>query len=166
MDVQIRRATPDDAMGIVEVLNPIIAARIYTVFDTPFSVDDERRYIAGFPARGVFHVAVNADDGSIVGFQNMEPIAAYTRGFDHVASMGTFVDLRCRRQGIASRLFDASFAAARQSGFEKAFTFVRADNPSALATYLRHGFEPIGLARRQARIDGRYIDEVLIERFL
>jgi len=44
------------------------------------------------------------------------------------------------------------------------FTFVRADNAAALATYRAHGFEIVGTARRHAKIDGRYIDEILIEK--
>jgi L-amino acid N-acyltransferase YncA len=164
--IHVRTATPDDAGGIVAVLNPIIAARTYTVFDQPFSVDAEREYIARFPARGIFHVAVDGTDGRIVGLQNLEPIAAYTRAMDHVASCGTYVDLERRRQGIAGRLFEASLAAARAKGYEKIFTFVRADNPAALRTYQRQGFVVIGTAKRHARIDGRYVDEVLIERAL
>ena len=161
--IRIRTATPDDAAGIVAVLNPIIAARTYTVFDRPFSVTDEREYIERFPARGIFHVAVDDADGQIVGLQNLEPIAPYTRAMDHVASCGTYVDLERRRQGVAGRLFEASLAAAREKGYEKIFTFVRADNPAALQAYLRQGFVVIGTARRHACIDGKYIDENLIE---
>ena len=82
------------------------------------------------------------------------------------ASLGTYVDLGLRRQGIATRLFDATFEAALRKGYEKIFTFVRADNPAALQTYLRHGFLVIGTARQHAKIDGRYVDEILIERSL
>jgi RimJ/RimL family protein N-acetyltransferase len=46
------------------------------------------------------------------------------------------------------------------------FAFVRADNPAALHVYQRHGFVVIGRARRQARIAGRDIDEILIECWL
>ena len=34
MQIDVRDATPEDGAGIVAVLNPIIAARIYTVLDT------------------------------------------------------------------------------------------------------------------------------------
>ena len=44
--------------------------------------------------------------------------------------------------------------------------YIRADNPAALQTYLAHGFVVIGTAKRQARIDGQYIDEILIEKWL
>ena len=51
-------------------------------------------------------------------------------------------------------------------GYEKIFTFVRADNPAALQTYLSQGFVVIGNAKRQAKVDGQYIDEILIEKWL
>jgi len=162
----IRDVRPDDAEGIVGVFNPIIEARKYTVFDEPFSVDDERAYIVKFPPRGVWKVAERAADRRILGFQVLEPLATYTKAFDHVGSIGTYVDLAMHRQGIARRLFEASLSAARSKGYEKLFTFVRADNPDALATYRANGFRVIGTAARHARVDGRYVDEVLIERTL
>jgi L-amino acid N-acyltransferase YncA len=165
MELSVRDAEPADADALVRILNPIIDARIYTAFDTRFSVEAERDYIVNLPRRGIWKVAVRDSDRRVVGFQIMEPYATYTRAFDHVGTLGTYVDLELRRQGVATRLFAATFEAARQKGYEKAFTFVRADNPAALQTYLNHGFVVVGNATRQARIDGRYVDEILIEKW-
>ena len=164
MELRIRDVAPTDAAAICAVINPIIDARVYTVFDEPFTVEGERRYIERFPVRGVWKVAEASE--AIVGFQVLEPIATYTRALDHVGSLGTYVALAARRQGIARALFAATLETARARGYEKLFTFVRADNPAALSTYRAHGFEVIGTARRHVRIDGRYVDEVLIERQL
>jgi L-amino acid N-acyltransferase YncA len=166
MNLFVRDAEPADAEGLVRVLNPIIEARVYTAFDTPFSVDAERDYLKKFPARGVWKVAIRDSDRALVGFQIMEPYASYTHAFDHVGTLGTYVDLDSRRQGIARRLFAATLEAARHKGYEKVFTFVRADNPAALQTYLGQGFLVVGNAKRQARIGGVYIDEILIEKWL
>jgi L-amino acid N-acyltransferase YncA len=165
-DLSIRDATPADAEAIVAILNPIIAARIYTVFDAPFTSEAERDYLTRFPARGVWKVAVRDSDRRLVGFQVMEPYGPYTRGFEHVGTLGTYVDLDLRRHGIARRLFAETFDAARRKGYDKAFTQVRADNPAALQTYLGQGFVVIGMAKRHVRIDGQYVDEVLIEKWL
>ncbi|MEK7829840.1 MAG: GNAT family N-acetyltransferase, partial [Acidobacteriota bacterium] len=146
--------------------NPIIETGKYTVFDTPFTVEAEREYIVNFPARGIFHVAVRQDDQKIVGFQSMEPFATNTHAFDHVGVVGTYVDLAERGHGIAGHLFDATFEVAQQKCYEKIFTFIRSDNPAALATYQRQGFQVIGTAHRQARINGRYVDELMVEKFL
>jgi len=166
MDLTIRDATPDDAAGIVAVFNPIIEARSFTLFDTPFSVEAEQSYISGLTARDIFHVAVRASDGAIVGFQSMSPFATYTHAFDHVGVIGTYVELGSRRQGIAKSLFPATFEAARRKGYEKIFTYIRADNPAALATYQTQGFRIVGKAERHARVHGRYVDVVIVERFL
>jgi L-amino acid N-acyltransferase YncA len=165
-ELLVRPAEPDDAEAVVSIFNPIIESGLYTVFVTPFTVEQEREYILRFPARGVFHVAVRGADQQIVGFQSLEPFATYTRAFDHVGVMGTYVDLRLRRQGVATRLFEATFEAARLKGYEKLFTYVRGDNPAALATYLRQGFQIVGRATNQARINGAYVDEIMIEKFL
>jgi len=162
----IRDVVTADAEAVIGILNPIIEARVYTAFDIPFSVEAERDYIGRFPSRGVWKVVVRRVDEQVVGFQVLEPFGPYTRAFDHVGTLGTYVALHLRRQGIAKALFPATFQAARQKGYEKIFTFVRADNPAALATYRSQGFDVIGSARRHLKIDGRYIDEVLIERAL
>ncbi|MGH9833312.1 MAG: GNAT family N-acetyltransferase [Blastocatellia bacterium] len=166
MNLLIREVRPEDAEAIAGIFNPIIEAGTYTVFDTTFTVEAEREYITNFPERGVFHVAVRQDDQKIIGFQSMEPFATYTRAFDHVGVIGTYVDLSLRRQGIAANLFAATFGAARRKGYEKIFTYVRSDNPAALAVYQRQGFQIVGTARRQAKLNGKYVDEVIIERFL
>jgi len=166
MSLLIRDVVPGDAGAVVAILNPIIDARIYSAFDTPLTVGGERDYIDRFPARGVWKVACRSSDERIVGFQVLEPFATYTKAFDHVGTLGTYVDLLQRRQGVATALFAATFEAAREKGYEKLFTFVRSDNPPALATYRAHGFEVVGTARRHAKIDGRYIDEILIEKAL
>ncbi len=166
MEWIIQNVQKEDAQGIISILNPIIKEGKTTVLDKPFSLEEEERFIEGFPKNGVFHVAINPQELKIVGFQNLEPFASYTSAFDHVGVMGTYVDNTYRRQGIASQLFESTFEAAKIKGYEKIFTFVRSDNEIALATYLNYGFQVIGKAKKQAKIKGKYIDEILIEKFL
>jgi L-amino acid N-acyltransferase YncA len=166
MDIAIREAHPDDAEAVVGILNPVIETGMYTVLDGPFAVEEERRFIASFPPRGIFHLAESRPDGRAVGVQIMEPFATYTHAFDHVGIIATCVDLACRRQGIGRQLFEATFAAARQKGYEKIFTYVRGDNPAALMAYMKCGFRIVGTAQKHAKFGGRYVDEIIIERFL
>jgi L-amino acid N-acyltransferase YncA len=166
MDVHVRGVRLDDAEGIVRVLNPIIEAGTYTILDTPVTAEAERRYISELPERAIFHVAEAPADQRIVGLQTMEPFAGYTRACDHVGVIATFVDLGCRRRGLGRRLFEATVDAARQKGYEKIFTYVRGDNPAALTAYMKFGFQIVGTAQRHAKIGGRYVDEIIIEKFL
>jgi L-amino acid N-acyltransferase YncA len=166
IDIVVRDAETADAAALIAILNPIIEARVYSALDTTFTLEAEREYLRSFPVRGVWKVAERMSDRRLLGFQVVEPFATYTAAFDHVGTLGTYVDLAFRRQGIARRLFEVTLAAARDKGYEKIFTFVRADNPAALAAYQAQGFGIVGTARRHARIDGRYIDEILIEKAL
>ena len=89
-----------------------------------------------------------------------------THGFDHVATMGTYVDERQRRRGVGAALAAASFAAARELGYDKIFTDLRADNLDSLGYHLALGFTVVGVARGHARLAGRDVDVIFIERFL
>ena len=162
--IEIRDVRVEDAEEILAILNPIIAARCYTAMDTVFTVEEEREFIRTFPERGIFLAAVDTTAGRIAGFQNVSPFGSFTSAFDHVGVIGTYVDLSRRRQGIANRLFAATFEAARAKGYEKFFSYVRADNEAGLQTYLSQGFRIVGTAERHAKIDGRYIDEIVIEK--
>ncbi len=166
MDIAIREARPDDAQAIIGILNPAIETGKYTVLDRPFSAEEEHRFIVSFPPRGIFHLAEDRSDGRVVGFQTMEPFATYAHAFDHVGVIATCVDLACRRQGIGKQLFEATFEKARQKGYEKIFTYVRGDNPAALTAYMKSGFRIVGTAAKHAKIGGRYVDEIIIEKFL
>lgn len=163
--MKIRDVQVADAKGITEVLNPIIEEGLYTILDRTFSCEEEAEFIEQFPKNGVFTVA-ESDSSMIAGFQNVEPFASYTKAFDHVGIIGTFVDARFRRQGVAKQLFQLTFERAKEKGYEKLFAYVRADNERALATYINQGFEVVGTAKKHAKIKGQYIDEVLIEKFL
>ena len=45
-------------------------------------------------------------------------------------------------------------------------TYIRADNPVALATYQKHGFRIVGTADRHAKLNGRYVDVIIVEQRL
>ncbi len=160
----IREANVEDSGGIIQIINPIVNAGIYSALDTPFTDKEEREFISAFNPRGIFNVA--EDEGGIVGFQTLEPFANYTHAFDHVGIMGTMVNLSKRRQGIGKLLSDSTFRIAKEREFEKIFTYVRADNEGAREFYQSLGFEIVGIATKQVKIRGKYIDEIVIEKFL
>ncbi|WP_070968860.1 GNAT family N-acetyltransferase [Vibrio sonorensis] len=166
MSFTVRQVTIEDAEGVANVLNPIIVEGLHTVLDTTFTTDEEKQFIATFPMGGVFTVALSEEHSQIVGFQNIEPFAQYTKAFDHVGIIGTFVSKPAQGQGISKLLFQSTFEVAKQKGFEKLFAYVRSDNERALAAYTRQGFEIVGTAKKHAKVRGKYVDEVLIEKFL
>lgn len=166
MSLVVRQVSRNDAQGITEVLNPIIIEGLYTVLDTTFTIDEEKEFIAQLPERGVFTVAVNEDGSKVIGFQNVEPFASYTKAFDHVGIIGTFVGSNSRGQGVSKKLFQSTFEVAKAKGYEKLFAYVRGDNERALAAYVKQGFEVVGIAKKHAKVGDVYIDETLVEKLL
>ena len=78
--LEIRRALPEDAAGIVAVLGAVAAERIHSAIDTVWTVEQEASYLRSLSRREAVHVAVvtsagnNASAGDkvsagIVGFQ-------------------------------------------------------------------------------------------------
>jgi L-amino acid N-acyltransferase YncA len=166
LGVGVRRATADDAAAVAAVLNGAILGGSPTLLDTPFSVEQERAYIESLPARAFVHVA-ETPAGAVVGFQAVIPWSTFaTTAFDHVATMGTYVDAAHRRRGVGAALARSSFAAALALGYDKVFTDLRADNLESLAYHLALGFSVVGTARGQARVRGRDVDVLFIERAL
>jgi len=163
MNPLIRRVTESDAEGIVELLNPIIAAGIYTAMDEQFTDEDQIEFIRSFPQHGIYHVAI--DDDRVVGIQDVMPVST-SKVFKHIGEISTFVALDAHQQGIGQRLSEATFKAAKELGFLKLRATVRADNSHALLFYQSLGFERIGSAKQHAFLQARYIDEILLEKFL
>lgn len=164
MDVTIRRATPDDAQGIVDVFNSVIEEGGLTSMYPTLTVEQERAFIEGLGPRSALFVAETMD--TIVGFQTIEPFDPWTRAMDHVAIMGTQVYKGFRRQGIGRQLAEASLTFAREEGYEKVVIYVRSWNTAARDFYSSLGFEPRGTLTRQVKIEGKYDDEVFMELFL
>ncbi len=166
MEFSIRRVREQDAASIVELLNPIIRAGIYTIMDELLAVDDQIDFIRGFPKRGVFNVAVCHDSQKVLGLQDVVPISTGSKVFQHVGEISTFVSLALRRKGIGTSLCRATFKQARAQGFLKLMATIRADNPQAVSFYQSQGFRIIGTVQKHALVRGQYIDEILAERFI
>jgi L-amino acid N-acyltransferase YncA len=157
----VRRDDLADAAGVADVLNNVIAERHYTVLAGHWTPEEELAFLQSLGPRSELFVAEVA--GRIVGFQSIEPFAAYTPAMDHVAILGTYVQADFRGRGIGLRLAEAMFGFARTQGYEKAVLYVLADNLGGRAYYRRLGFRERGVLERQSRIDGVYHDEVLME---
>lgn len=157
----IRRATPADAAALAALLRAVLAEGTSLLESAPDD-DEERRFLEGLGERGVVHLA--EDGEGLAGAQTVAPLLPGSAAFAHVATMGTWVAARCRRRGVGTALAAASFAAARELGYTKVFTDLRADNLASLAFHLSLGFRVVGVAREHARLGGRLVDVVYIER--
>lgn len=163
--LHVRKASSDDAAGIVKVLETVAAERVYSAIDKVWPVAQEVRYLESISQREAFHVAVDESQG-IVGFQSLDLWSPLLPSMAHVGQVGTFLLPQWRGQGIGHRLWNETQAFARRHGYRKLAIQVRSTNTGARAFYRGLGFTECGRLTRQVIIDGVEDDEVLMEYFL
>jgi len=164
MRVVIRPARPDDAAGIVSVLEAVVAERRYSAIDRVWPVADERTHLESFSPREAVHLALD-DGGIIVGLQILDRWSPL-ESMSHVGQLGTFLLPSWRRKGVGRRLWESTVAFARDAAYRKIVIYVRASNADGQAFYRRLGFAPCGRLSKQVVIDGVADDEVMMERHL
>jgi L-amino acid N-acyltransferase YncA len=164
-DFRIRRASAQDAAGIVAVLQRITSERLHSAIERPWTVDEQHRYLQSLSAREAFHVAV-AGSEEVIGYQSLDLYSPPLTAMGHVAQLGTFLVPEWRRRGVGRALFQETGSFARSSGYRKIVIQVRASNTSAQSFYLHLGFNACGRLSRQVVIDGQEDDEIIMEFFL
>jgi L-amino acid N-acyltransferase YncA len=164
MNILIRKATVDDARQVADVMNSVIAEGKHTIFDRPFSVEEETKFISSLGSRSALHVAEIA--GKITGVQSIDLLTELATSVQHVATMGTWLLLNYRGLGIGRSLAEESFRFARSHGYRKILIQVLADNHRALRFYRSLGFCDVGIAKQHVRLGGVFYDEVYLEKCL
>lgn len=163
--IEVRRAGPGDAAGIVRVLEAVAAERVFSAIDRVWPVEQEASYLASLSPREVFHVARDTVAG-IIGFQSLDLWSSLLPSMAHVGQVGTFLLPHWRGRGIGRQLWNATETFAGRAGYEKLAIQVRASNVAAQRFYRALGFKECGRLTRQVYIDGIADDEVLMELFL
>ena len=159
----VRRATPSDAHALV-VLGRDVAAEPELWLTYERSSSDERRnvrsvrrdpnaavFVAETPTGVVGRLSIARDHG---------PVS------HHVAELGLMVAASERRKGIGTALMQAAVKWAGEAGVTKLELHVFPHNEPAIALYRKLGFEQEGIRRRHYRIGGRYVDAILMARYL
>ncbi len=160
----VRRDDLGDAAGVAAVLESVIAEGGLTVLTGRWTPEAELAFLGGLGPRIELFVA--EAEGEILGFQIIEPFVGFDSAMDHVATIGTYIHSESRGQGIGRLLADEVLAFARAQEYEKVVIYVLSSNTDARAYYQHLGFVERGLLERQAKIDGDYHDEVVMELLL
>lgn len=127
----IRRATPQDAAAMAEILNQIIAIGGTTAYQHPQTADAVLQHdICG---ADVITSVIAIEGGQVVGWQSVQ----HWQGDAHI---GTFVRVGIQAKGIGTSLFAQTCAELRQAGVGRIIASIRADNVPGLRYYARLGF--------------------------
>ncbi len=158
----IRIAAPPDADAIAAIYNQGIDDRGATFETSARTADDFRPRIADGER---FPILVADDDDTVVGWAG---ISAY-RSRECYAGIGEFsiyLDRAARGRGIGRSLLSALVDAARDRGYWKLVSRVFPFNAASRAVCRSCGFREVGVYEKHARLDGRWLDVVIVERLI
>ncbi|WXG42628.1 MAG: GNAT family N-acetyltransferase [Promethearchaeati archaeon SRVP18_Atabeyarchaeia-1] len=103
-------------------------------------------------------------DGEVVGYASIEESVWDLS--KHVGELGIAILPKFRGIGVGSALLDSLLRFAYEKGFEKMTLSVFHTNRHAIRLYRKFGFKEVGRKKRQFNLQGHYIDEIIMERFL
>ena len=159
----IRRATPADAAAIAALWNPYIRDTAVTFNALEKTDADVARLIAERDALG--HATFVAEGPALLGFASY---AQFRAGVGYATCMEHSILLapEARGRGAGRALMAALCEHARTAGAHQMIAGVSAENADGLAFHARMGFAEIARVREAGHKFGRFMDLVLMQKFL
>lgn len=160
---RVRAATPADAAAITAIYNQGIAERRATFETRPRQIEDIVAWI-GDGDRHPLMVVVDQDDLAIgwAGLGAYRPRDCYAG----IAEVSVYLDGDARGRGLGQFLLDALIDAARARGHWKLVSRVFTFNAASRALCRKCGFREVGIYEKHGRLDGQWLDVVIVERLI
>jgi L-amino acid N-acyltransferase YncA len=156
----VRLAQPPDAESIARIYNQALEERIATFETEPRSAE---QIAAQLEHKGDHYpTVVVVKDGQVIAWAGMSPY----RARDCYAGVGehsVYADRSARRTGAGMAALTGLMHEAEARGFWKLVSRIFAENAPSRALHLKAGFREVGVYERHARLDGRWIDCVIVE---
>jgi phosphinothricin acetyltransferase len=161
--LRTRLATPADATAIATIYNEGIADRIAT-FETEQRTPEQ--LAAQLLEKGDrFPTIVVERDGLIVAWAGASAYRSRL-AYSGVAEHSVYVARAARGMGAGRAALEALCRAYADRGFWKIVSRIFPENTASLILHERCGFRVVGVYRRHGKLDGRWRDCVIVERWL
>jgi phosphinothricin acetyltransferase len=161
--IAVRPAAPGDVEAITRIYNQGIEDRVATL-ETELRTPEERR--EWLTSRDERHPVLVAErDGRVIAWASLNrfnPRPAY----DHVADFSIYVAREARGQGVGRVLLPRIVDEARRLGYHKMVLAAFPTNAAGMRLYEAMGFSRVGVYREQGRLDGKWVDVIVMERLL
>jgi RimJ/RimL family protein N-acetyltransferase len=162
--VILRQAVGKDAERIIDLINSVGSERKYIVIEQfSHSIEWEKSYLENLdPSNIVYYVAVVKRQ--IAGIISIER-DTYPKTY-HTGTLGMIVLKGFRREGVGSKMIEMALDWARDKMIEKVCLQCFATNEPAIALYRKYGFVEEGRRKGQFKVDGEYVDEVMMAKWI
>jgi phosphinothricin acetyltransferase len=162
MNVTIRPARTEDAAVIASIYNQGMADRGATFETEPRTAADIE---AKLTAPDAFSTLVAEADGEVIGWAGLSSYRPRTC-YAGIAEFSIYLDRTARGRGIGRQLLTALVEAARDDGCWKLVSRVFPFNAASRALCRACGFREVGIYEKHGRLDGEWLDVVIVERLI
>ena len=160
----VRMAKRDDLPAILTILNEAIAAR--AEFDEHAKTTaDIKRWFDQHDER--YAVLVTADEsGHVVGFGALSRYEGDHDAYRGVAEITAYLASGAQHRGLGTRLMTELEAHAKRSEFHKTVVRTNPANRGSRRLLRKFGYRVVGVLKRDAFMDGAYVDVMILEKLL
>ena len=161
--IHIRTASVDDSAAIAEIYNQGIEDRVAT-FETEFrSPEDQQAWLQVIAGR--YPAVVAQIDGEIIGWAGAGPYRE-RKCYRGIGEFSMYVRRDWRGQGVGDLLVAALITEAERLGLWKLVSRIFPFNETSRALCRKHRFREVGVYEKHARLDGEWLDVVIVERLI
>jgi Sortase and related acyltransferases len=161
--MHIRTATADDAAAIAEIYNQGIEDRVATYETSRRSAEDQQAWLQSIAGR--YPAIVAQIDGEIIGWAGAGPYRD-RECYRGIGEFSMYVHREWRRRGAGDLLLAGLISEAERMGLWKLLSRIFPFNEASRALCRKHGFREVGVYEKHSRLDGRWLDVVIVERLI
>ena len=156
----IRQARQEDLSGLVGAIRRVAGEKTYIVAESVADLIDHEEVLLRHNEieSRMFFVATVGEE--VVGWVHLH--APELAKLSHTAELTVGVLEEYRGHGIGSHLLERGLEWAGANGYEKIYQSVPSTNEDAVAFLEHHGWEVEAVREDHYKIDGRYVDEVMM----
>jgi phosphinothricin acetyltransferase len=161
--VRLRDATEADAAAIAEIYNQGIEDRVATYETALRGAEDRRAWLRAIA--GHYPAVVAEAEGQVVGWAGAGPYSS-RECYRGIGEFSVYVRRDWRGRHIGDLLLPALISEAERLGLWKLLSRIYLFNEASRALCRKHGFREVGIYERHGKLDGQWLDVVIVERLI
>lgn len=160
----IRQAREEDLTGLVGSIREAIGGGEYVKAESVADIVDSEGVLLRYNEIESRMFFVACVEGEVVGWVHLKHVDL--QKLKHTAELTLGVLEQYRGYGIGSQLLERGITWADEQGLEKIYNAIPASNEAAIDFLEGHGFEIEAVRQDHYKLNGHYIDEVMMAREL
>ena len=161
--MEIRLARISDAESIMEIYNDEVTSGTATFDLKPRSLQEQKDWLS--ERSGVHVVLIAESEREVIGFGSLSRYQTRP-AYSTTVENSVYVRPSDQGKGVGLALLDALIKKAAEHGFHTIIARISAESQGSIATHKKAGFKEVGREIETGRKFGRWLDVVVMQRFV